>query len=142
MGLAPGVYELDLQLSRPFVLGSRVTVEPTIACFNLTDSHTVLGRNQVAGSYDATEPQPFGPDKHFNGVWSTLGDRSIRGGVRISFSRRIRRPRAGNAARPDAGLPGDSLRFSYGALIENRFDRPTPRAYTGRDDRQEPGRSG
>jgi hypothetical protein len=81
----PNVYVLDFQLSRNFVIGSRMTVTPVIACFNLLDSHTVLARDGFAGSFDTENSPDFDPNPAFNAVAEALGDRTIRGGVRISF---------------------------------------------------------
>ena len=51
----PNVYELDVQLSKAFRIGSAVTVIPEFDCFNLLNSHTVMGRNRTSGS---TMPRP------------------------------------------------------------------------------------
>ena len=58
----PNVYQLDLQLSRDFVIGSKVTVTPILACFNLLDSHTVLARDGCVGTYDAEASTVFEPE--------------------------------------------------------------------------------
>jgi hypothetical protein len=81
----PNVYVLDLQLSRDFRFGPRVTVTPTIAFFNLLDSHTVLTRDGRVGLFDARDSPAFAPNEAFNSVVSELGSRTIRGGVRIFF---------------------------------------------------------
>ena len=82
----PSVYQLDLQLSHDFAVGRRVIVTPTIAFFNLLDSHTILGRDGDVGYYDTTDPPAFHPRvEEFNAVTERLGPRTIRGGVRISF---------------------------------------------------------
>lgn len=82
----PNVYQLDLQLSRDFIVGRRIVVTPTIAFFNLLDSHTVLGRDGNLGDYDASNTEePFQKNPSFNQVSDNLGPRTIRGGVRISF---------------------------------------------------------
>jgi hypothetical protein len=82
----PNVYVLDLQLSRDFRFGPRLTVTPTVAFFNLLDSHTVLAREGFVGWYDTEDPEVFRPNvESFNTVASQLGSRTIRGGVRIFF---------------------------------------------------------
>jgi hypothetical protein len=78
----PNVYQLDLQLTRDFVVASRVTVTPTIAFFNLIDSRTVLARDGSTGSFDSTG---FNQYDSFNSVAEAMSGRTIRGGVRISF---------------------------------------------------------
>ncbi len=81
----PNVYEVDLQLSRVFPIGSSITVTPQFACFNLLDSRTVLTREGSVGSYDAAREPAFEPSCCFNGVTEELGPRAFRGGVRVSF---------------------------------------------------------
>jgi hypothetical protein len=81
----PDVFQLDVQLSRDVDLGPRVTLSPTVTCFNLLGSETVLARDGLVGWYDATTAPAFEPSKGFNRIQSTLGPRTIRGGVRISF---------------------------------------------------------
>jgi hypothetical protein len=81
----PSVYQLDLQLSKPFRLGSAVLVIPQFDCFNLLDSHTVLQRSGFVGSYDATRSPAYDPCCGFNEVVETLSKRVFRGGVRITF---------------------------------------------------------
>jgi hypothetical protein len=84
----PNVYQVDLQISRDFAVGRGVVISPTIAFFNLLDSHTVLGRDGYTGYYDTSDPSgafhPADPSS-FNAVADQLGPRTIRGGVRISF---------------------------------------------------------
>ena len=80
----PNVYVLDLQLSRDFRLGPRLTVTPTVAFFNLFDSRTVLSRDGFVGCYDTDVSPVFEPNGDFNSV-ASLSSRTIRGGVRISF---------------------------------------------------------
>ena len=80
----PDVYQLDLQIARPFNAGSRVQVTPVFACFNLLDNRTVLARDGYVGLYDTHDTPAFTPNEDFNAV-ATLGSRTIRGGVRISF---------------------------------------------------------
>jgi hypothetical protein len=63
------VYVLDLQLSKSFLIGSRVAVSPVVDCFNVLNSHTVLARNGFVGTYDV----------------AATSDRTFRVGVRISF---------------------------------------------------------
>jgi len=82
----PNVYVLDLQLSKTFLIGSTVAVGPVIACFNVLNSHTVLARNGLAGTYDAGAAPAFSPnEEQFNQVVETLAGRTVRFGVRISF---------------------------------------------------------
>jgi len=88
----PNVYQLDLQLTRDFVFGSRVTVTPSIAFFNLIGSRTALARDGFVGDYDlknlpnspAFDPTD-GPGGSFNAVIEAMSGRTIRGGVRVSF---------------------------------------------------------
>jgi hypothetical protein len=77
---------LDLQLSKSFLIGSRVAVSPVVDCFNVLNSHTVLARNGFVGYYNAEQTPAFEfiPDQ-FNAVVETLSDRTFRVGVRISF---------------------------------------------------------
>lgn len=80
----PNVYVLDVQISKAFRIGSAVTVVPEFDCFNLLNSHTVMGRNSDVGFYDAaTQNLEYFGD--FNTVAWTLPSRTFRGGVRISF---------------------------------------------------------
>ena len=81
----PNVYQLDLQLSRPFRLGSKLTVIPEFACLNLLDSRTVLDRNGFTGVYDAQATPVFVPEGSFNFVFERMHPRVYRGGVRITF---------------------------------------------------------
>ncbi|HTY42448.1 MAG TPA: TonB-dependent receptor [Thermoanaerobaculia bacterium] len=88
----PNVYQLDLQLTRDFLFGSRVTVTPSIACFNLIGSRTVLARDGFVGDYDLMNlpnSPAFNPNTgeggSFNAVIEAMSGRTIRGGVRISF---------------------------------------------------------
>jgi hypothetical protein len=81
----PAVCQLDLQLSRDFRIGRYFVVTPTIAFFNLLDSHTILGREGFAGTYDAQQLPVFLPNESFNTVSENLGPRTIRGGVRVAF---------------------------------------------------------
>ena len=81
----PDVYQLDLQLSRPFRIGSAITVIPQFDCFNLLDSRTVLARSGFVGTYDATKSPAFDPCCGFNEPVETLSKRVFRGGVRIAF---------------------------------------------------------
>ncbi len=80
----PNVYQLDLQLSKAFRIGSRVIVIPQFDCFNLLDSRTVLERDGLVGSYDAAADTPFVPSDGFNAP-SELSPRVFRGGVRVTF---------------------------------------------------------
>ena len=81
----PNVYQVDLQLSRDFVIASRVTVTPIFACFNLLNSHTVLARDGWVGGFNAEDSPVFDPNPGFNSVAEALGNRTVRGGLRISF---------------------------------------------------------
>jgi hypothetical protein len=80
------VYELDVQLSREFRIGSRVTVSPRLVCFNLLDRRTVLQRDGFVGVYHAaTKTLDYVPPGQFNSVVETLSSRAFRGGVTIAF---------------------------------------------------------
>ena len=81
----PNVYQLDFQLSRDFIFGSKITVTPILACFNLTDGRTVLARVGHVGDFDSASYTAFSPDQAFNSVAEELGPRTFRGGVRIFF---------------------------------------------------------
>jgi hypothetical protein len=85
----PNVYVLDLQLSKVFMIGSRVAVSPVVACFNILNSHTVLAREGRVGTYDSSQGPAFSPNTGDGGTFNepieTLSGRTIRGGVRISF---------------------------------------------------------
>ncbi|HTO89423.1 MAG TPA: TonB-dependent receptor [Thermoanaerobaculia bacterium] len=82
----PDVYELDLHLERPFRIGSRVIVTPSLDCFNVVNSHTVLQRVGLTGNYDATGNTPeFTQSGRFNAPVEQLSNRTFRLGVRISF---------------------------------------------------------
>ena len=83
----PDVFELDLHLEKLIRIGPTVTVSPSIDCFNVANSHTVLQRDGFVGSYDAVNaPAPaFGQNPHFNEPSELLSNRVFRGGVKISF---------------------------------------------------------
>jgi len=82
----PNVYEVDLQLSKTFAIGSELTVTPQFACFNLLDSRTVLARDGFVGTYDAAQETPFDPNLDgFNVAYEFLGPRAFRGGLRVNF---------------------------------------------------------
>jgi hypothetical protein len=81
----PNVYQLDLQLSKPFRIGSAVTVIPQIDCFNLLGSRTVLARSGFVGTYNATLDPALDPSGGFNEVIEELSPRTFRGGVRVTF---------------------------------------------------------
>ncbi len=82
----PDVYELDLHLERLFRIASKVTVTPSLDCFNVANSHTVLQRFGSVGAYDATGATPvFTQSANFNDPSERLSDRTFRAGVRISF---------------------------------------------------------
>jgi hypothetical protein len=81
----PDVFQLDLHVEKTFRIGNRIFVTPSMDCFNVADSHTVLDRFASVGRYDAEEDPAFGPNSNFHSPSGLLGDRSFRGGVRISF---------------------------------------------------------
>ena len=82
----PNVYQLDLQLSRDFQIGSRIVVTPIVTFLNLLDSRTVLARVGLAGWYNRGADAVFEPNgDSFNSVAEELSGRTIRGGVRVSF---------------------------------------------------------
>jgi hypothetical protein len=82
----PDVYELDLHLEKLFRIGKAITISPSLDCFNVANSHTVLQRIGFAGTYDATGDTPsFTPWDAFNEPAERLSDRTFRAGVRISF---------------------------------------------------------
>jgi len=84
---APPVYQLDLQLSMVFRIGSAVSVIPQLACFNVLDSHTALGIDGQVGDYyrlPADGPQ-FVPNPNFHAASERMSHRVLRGGVRIEF---------------------------------------------------------
>lgn len=80
----PDVYQLDLQLSKAFRIGSKVTVTPQVDCFNVFDSRTVLRRDGLAGTYDG-ETETFVGNGRFDRVDEVLSHRVFRGGVRVAF---------------------------------------------------------
>jgi hypothetical protein len=83
------VYVLDLQVTKSFLIGSRVAVSPVVACFNILNSHTVLSRYGFVGTYNSRQSQAFAPNTgeggSFNAPVENLSGRTLRGGVRISF---------------------------------------------------------
>ena len=81
----PDVYQLDLHLEKLLRIGSRVTVTPSLDCFNVANSHTVLGRDGSVGGWDNGAEEPFSPSDEFNAVTERLSDRTFRVGVRVSF---------------------------------------------------------
>jgi hypothetical protein len=81
----PDVYQLDFHLERAFRIGSRVSVTPAFDCFNVADSHTVLQRVGLVGTYDATRGTPFRQAATFNQPVERLSDRTFRLGARIAF---------------------------------------------------------
>ncbi len=82
----PDVYDLDLHVERSFRFGSRVAVTPSLDCFNVADSHVVLQRIGLAGTYDTTGDEPaFEPEDDFNEPAELLSNRTFRLGVRIAF---------------------------------------------------------
>jgi hypothetical protein len=81
----PDVYQLDLHLEKPFRIGPHITIIPSIDCFNVPNSHTVLQRDGFVGIWNHGADQPFIPSDGFNSVAERLSDRTFRTGVRISF---------------------------------------------------------
>jgi len=81
----PSVVLLDLHVERPIAMGSAVTVTPMIDCFNVANSHTILGRDGNAGAYDATMTPAFTPNPSFDAPSEQLSDRLFRLGVRVTF---------------------------------------------------------
>jgi len=81
----PDVYQLDLRLERVFQIGSRVTASPSVDCFNVLDSRTVLQRVPNVGTYDAESDPNFEQNPFFNLVNERLASRTFRIGIRISF---------------------------------------------------------
>jgi hypothetical protein len=83
--LAP-VFQLDLQLSRVFRIGSTIALSPELACFNALNSSPVLGRSGRVGSFEVVNGvQVFSPDDFFNTAFGRLPGRIFRGGLRIAF---------------------------------------------------------
>ena len=83
----PPVYQLDLQVSKVFRIGSAVSVIPQLACFNVLDSHTVLAMDGRVGDYRRfpdSGPQFVG-NEDFHEVYEPMSGRVLRGGVRIEF---------------------------------------------------------
>ena len=62
-----------------------MTVTPLLDCFNVANSHTVLGRDGRVGDWDNGAEEPFEPAEQFNAVSERLSDRTFRVGVRVSF---------------------------------------------------------
>ena len=83
----PTVFQVDLELSRTFAVASRVQITPVLACFNLFNKRTVLGRDGRVGDFDeSVSPDPaFMPNDSFNAFTEKVGIRTVRGGVRVSF---------------------------------------------------------
>ena len=82
----PNVYQLDLQLARDFIIGSKVTVTPILACFNLAGQpHRARPRRLRRRFRQRGIGLHSSRVRHFNSVAEELGPRTIRGGVRISF---------------------------------------------------------
>jgi hypothetical protein len=81
----PDVYQLDLHVERLFRIASKVTATPSLDCFNVVNSHTVLQRVGLVGTYSAERDQAFSQSDTFNKAAEVLGNRALRGGVRISF---------------------------------------------------------
>ena len=81
----PNVYQLDLRLERAVQIGSRITVSPSVDCFNVLDRRTVLQRVPNVGTYDAEEETAFEQNPYFNAVDERQASRTFRVGIRISF---------------------------------------------------------
>jgi hypothetical protein len=81
----PDVYQLDLHLEKLFRIGSAITISPSLDCFNVANSHTVLQRIGFVGTYNASRDTPFVQADNFNEPAERLSDRTFRAGVRISF---------------------------------------------------------
>jgi hypothetical protein len=83
----PNVFLLDLHVQKPFHIGPKVTVSPTLDCFNAANSRTVLQRDGFVGAYDATITQApaFGQNPNFNAPAEILSSRVFRGGIQITF---------------------------------------------------------
>ena len=81
----PPVFLLDLQIQRPFRIGSAVTIVPVLDCFNVANSHTVLQRDGSVGTYNAEGTPVFQANEGFNQPLQRLSSRVFRGGVRITF---------------------------------------------------------
>ncbi len=79
------VYQLDLQLQRPFRIGSRLTTTVSVACFNLFNRRTVLQRVIDVGIYNSQEEPTFTPNPSFNEIAERQGSRTFRVGVRVAF---------------------------------------------------------
>jgi Carboxypeptidase regulatory-like domain len=81
----PDVYQFDVHIEKFLRIGSRVMVTPLVDCFNVANSHTVLGRDGFVGVWNHGAAEPFKPSEQFNSVAERLSDRTFRAGVRISF---------------------------------------------------------
>jgi hypothetical protein len=83
----PKVFVADLQLEKTIRLGSRIAIVPTLACFNLFNQRTILGRGGYVGTYEDFEgsEKTFFPQEGFNTPYDVLRSRVVRGGVRIAF---------------------------------------------------------
>ena len=81
----PDVFELDLKVEKAFRLGPSIMVSPTIDCFNVANSHTVLQRDGFVGTYDLKRSTAFRQQGNFNEPIELLSSRAFRGGVRLSF---------------------------------------------------------
>ena len=92
----PDVFLLDLQVERPFSIGSTVTISPMLDCFNVANSHTVLEQDGFVGWFDpgpSLRPKStvtarrgvFQQNDDFNNATGFLRGRVFRGGVRITF---------------------------------------------------------
>ena len=82
----PAVFVLDLHVEKAFQIGSAVTISPILDCFNVANSHTVLQRDGLVGTFDTGVFTPnTGEDGNFNKPIEFLNGRAVRGGVRVSF---------------------------------------------------------
>jgi Carboxypeptidase regulatory-like domain/TonB-dependent Receptor Plug Domain len=79
------VYELDLSLEKAFRIGSRITLTPSVDCFNALDRTTVLQRNLNVGTYDARKTPAFKPNPFFNTIYETQSPTIFRAGLRVAF---------------------------------------------------------
>ena len=82
----PALFQLDLQLSRVFRIGSILTLSPELACFNALNHSPVLFRQSAVGAFVLVDGvQTFIPYDDFNTAFGRLPGRVFRGGVRIAF---------------------------------------------------------
>jgi len=84
----PALFQLDLQLSKVFQIGSIFTLSPELACFNALNSSPVLFRESYVGAFAVNKDgeQVFSlNDYDFNTAYGRLPGRVFRAGVRIAF---------------------------------------------------------